>query len=471
MSKKYRILVESSPVVGEIGRHAFIVLQYAQPNGEFADLWKDENAIIYRSGPADPLWGGDDFNEITDINKMEWVNELNAAYVTDDDHKLTDSGTPKLGNTVTHVGAFLSSSDFNKFYGIKNPDDKPDTSLTLHKVYENDGSVDAQAILNELSLRFAHDNSNYNAATDFDENHSNSNTYAGWILQETLKEINKQSNENINIEAEMQIILSKLGNVPGFNNKDTIDIDMSLTMDQINSDLVLATIIRHYYPEEGNILQSLETEYFGLLETLNGPASMHLSLENMERIKELPGEIEAFKTKLYAKVQQDEDLWTLVSPIIENPSIAHDVSLVSCYAPQGGTNINDHFFINTDFSHGTAGSEQKSESETIQSVINDGLIYHWGGTTISSSTVNEAGFWAEINAAISDGFQPGRGNVINSTASDQVKNYYWQAEGLEDSVYLNSFGYISNFSQHLEDYNDKNAIIYRSDSAKPLSCL
>ncbi len=472
MSKKYRILVESSPVVGEVHKHAFVVLQYARPDGTFADVHKDEDAIIYRSGPANSLFGPD-FSENTDRNNMERIIELNASYVSDDHY-----GPLNPGNVVTHIGSYYQSPDYNKYHDTDKYGEHPKNTDPLREVYEGDGSIDAETILNELSLRFAHANLNYNTIDGFDETHANSNTYVGWLLQETLKEIQKQGGEAVDIETiekewfddtytEEQleyypdITLNTL--LPGISNRETVDIDMSSSIQEIKDELTLTTIIRNYLLEEKKVLYDLKLKLDEIDTDPWGAAGFYDSYKQM-----LQSKIEKLEINIDLKIQ---NMWDDVAPLISEPSKEHGFDLTSQYEVQGGTNSNNFFDIHVNFSHGTAGSEQKSESETIQSVINDGLIYHWGGTTISSSTVNEAGFWAEINAAISDGFQPGRGNVINSTASDQIKNYYWQAEGLEDSVYLNSFGYISNFSQHLEDYNDKNAIIYRSDSAKPLSCL
>ncbi|EFO34067.1 proprotein convertase P [Roseibium sp. TrichSKD4] len=82
------------------------------------------------------------------------------------------------------------------------------------------------------------------------------------------------------------------------------------------------------------------------------------------------------------------------------------------------------FDIATRFIHGNLGIGTENFGSHFASIRNDGLIATGGNWQITSVTANNPGFWAEVNAAISDWHQPGRANVIHTTASREVSRYW-----------------------------------------------
>jgi hypothetical protein len=97
-------------------------------------------------------------------------------------------------------------------------------------------------------------------------------------------------------------------------------------------------------------------------------------------------------------------------------------------APDGGTNFDSEsygFDINTNFLYGNSEQGIEEFEFNLASILNDGLLWSGGPATVTSMTANDSGFWAEVNAAISDGYQPGRNNLIDSTTSDSVSDLWW----------------------------------------------
>ncbi|WP_161831279.1 hypothetical protein, partial [Pseudovibrio sp. POLY-S9] len=84
------------------------------------------------------------------------------------------------------------------------------------------------------------------------------------------------------------------------------------------------------------------------------------------------------------------------------------------------TDTSDDFWsVETNFSHGNRSQDVETFGSNFD-LINNGLLWTTGNATVTSQTANTAGFFVELNAAISDGHQPGRSNIIETTASEEV---------------------------------------------------
>ncbi|WP_244272521.1 cadherin-like domain-containing protein [Pseudovibrio sp. Ad37] len=77
------------------------------------------------------------------------------------------------------------------------------------------------------------------------------------------------------------------------------------------------------------------------------------------------------------------------------------------------------FDILTSFTHGNSQEPLDNFGANFDS-IREGLLITGGNWRVDSVTTNTPGFWVGINAAISDGYQPGRSNIIQTTASAEV---------------------------------------------------
>lgn len=102
------------------------------------------------------------------------------------------------------------------------------------------------------------------------------------------------------------------------------------------------------------------------------------------------------------------------------------------------------FNIDTDFSWGVSDTGATDFEETNARVREEGFLLGGGNWMVASKTANDPGFAVEVNAAISDGYQPGRGNVIDFTASDLVDSSFYDV-------------YNNNPSLSGADYDDLNA--------------
>jgi len=123
-----------------------------------------------------------------------------------------------------------------------------------------------------------------------------------------------------------------------------------------------------------------------------------------------------------------------------------------------GTGFNSSqygFDISTNFSYGNSEQEAETFGAEANSILNNGLLWSSGNASFSSVTANDGGYWTEVNAAISDGYQPGRGNLIDTTASQTV-NSLWGSNFSDDAGSFNltlglSTAYLTNWSSDLAE--------------------
>lgn len=97
----------------------------------------------------------------------------------------------------------------------------------------------------------------------------------------------------------------------------------------------------------------------------------------------------------------------------------------------GNTNFHSELYgfdIDTNFSFGNQQQETQTFGSNFDNIRNDGLLWSCGNAFVSSLTANSTGFWAEVNAAISDHYQPGRSNLIDTTPSFEIGNIFGSAD-------------------------------------------
>ncbi len=123
------------------------------------------------------------------------------------------------------------------------------------------------------------------------------------------------------------------------------------------------------------------------------------------------------------------------------------------FSQYGSTNYDTTLYgfdIDTSFSYGNLGQETETFGFNFDSILNDGLLWSSGNASFTSVTANDSGFWVEMNAAISDSYQPGRSNLIDSTISQDFSDLWnsmlWEDElDLYDPLNLNDFSFTSSY--------------------------
>ncbi len=313
--RKWRVFTGASPLPG--ANHAFLVLQYADEEGNFKDPLADGEAIIFRAGPEDNI--GTDFENVKGYKSLV---QLNPSASPNEDRLI-----PKdFGKVVVDIGLFRGSSDWKKY--------SEQSDQKLLPVLEGDESFNIEQHLKELSFKFAAKILNYNAALDFDSEHANSNTYAAFLTYSLLQL--GQENENTYYSSQLQTLLaennlsdedlalimpaisSNIANdrlfetftsrqegneLPGWTNFSNIDIS-KMPLDEAKKILTDQQILRDYFPEEQEELRSLKKELSFLETTQFDDSPLYgSSIDYEERIKSLKEEIATKESKLNEKVQ------------------------------------------------------------------------------------------------------------------------------------------------------------------------
>ena len=112
--------------------------------------------------------------------------------------------------------------------------------------------------------------------------------------------------------------------------------------------------------------------------------------------------------------------------------------------------VSPFFNIIKNFQHGNAGQDVPGAG--AGAVAAEAGVLSWGGNwEVSSPMANMPGFWVEPMAALGDGYQPGRSNVVESTASQMFHPFFGDQPGLEVSQTTLPLSYTLGWSKQLAE--------------------